>query len=246
MDREQLIAIYQDTKAKCSDLEIPKSEKKKYEPSAYPNDDYSGVGDIIVEPLDTVSAIAKYIAGARGKVAILNMANAKHKGGGVERGAMAQEECLFRCSNLFTIPDEFYPLGTEEYIYTHQATFIKGSDYGTIWPMNVDVITIAAPNLNKDFKGNEISKELLDNYEDIMTKKIYSMIYSAFDNECKVLILGAWGCGAFKNDPNAVAKLFKNVLEKERYLFDKVIFAVINDRNSVGNNYQIFADTFNE
>ena len=51
-----------------------------------------------------------------GKTAVLNMASSKRKGGGVENGSMAQEECLFRCSNLFTIQDNLYPIQKDQYI----------------------------------------------------------------------------------------------------------------------------------
>lgn len=241
MTREQLIGIYNHTKEVCSEFEIPKSEKKIY-PYFVTGDLPKREGEIIVEPLDTVSALAKYIN--NGKTAVLNMASNKRKGGGVEKGAMAQEECLFRCSNLFTIPDEFYPLMIDEFIYTHQAVFVKGGDYGTIWPMDADVITMAAPNMNTENKYYN-AKEVEGNYEAIMKKKMNAMLDVAAVNDCKNIILGAWGCGVFKNDPATVASLFKEVLETKRYLFEKVVFAIINDTNSVGNNYQIFHDTFN-
>lgn len=247
MTREILIDIYNHTKIKCENIEISKNEKilgiqkiDSFEPLK---------GEIIVEPLDTVSALAKYVND--GKTAVLNMANAKNKGGGVERGAMAQEECLFRCSNLFKIPDELYPMSVDELIYSHQVTFIKGFDYSVIWPMEADVITIAAPNLNKEhFTGGakdmyDSEYDALEYYEKIMLNKIEAMLLIAAYNKCENIILGAWGCGAFKNDPTVVSSLFKKTLEQKKYMFDKIIFAVINDKNSVGNNYQIFHDTFN-
>jgi len=248
MTREQLVEIYKDTKERCSEFQIPKSEKVKGIHSA--QEFKSKAGKIIVEPLDTVSALAKYVN--EGKTAVLNMANAKHKGGGVERGAMAQEECLFRCSNLFTISDELYPMASDELIYTHQAVFVKSADYGTIWPMDADVITIAAPNLNKEhFSGGAKDKydsecDSADLYEAVMKTKIEMMLTHAAANNCDNIILGAWGCGVFKNDPKVVSALFKEALLTKNVLFDKIIFAVINDRNSVANNFQIFADTFKD
>jgi uncharacterized protein (TIGR02452 family) len=61
------------------------------------------------------------------------------------------------------------------------------------------------------------------------------------------LILGAWGCGVFKNDPEKIAQYFKDSIIGEGYgsLYKKIIFAVINDHNSVANNYEIFNTILN-
>jgi uncharacterized protein (TIGR02452 family) len=240
MTREQLVEVYQHTKEVCELFEKPKSEKFS---QSLPITRFTTLpGEIIVEPLDTVSALIKYAT--EGKSAVLNMASNTRKGGGVEKGAMAQEECLFRCSNLFTIPDEFYPLEVNDYIYTQQATFVKSADYGIIWPVDADVITIAALNMNKENKYyNE--KDSDGGYENIMLNKMHMMIDAAISNDCQILILGAWGCGVFKNDPATVADLFSVALKSKHYFFKKIVFAVINDTNSVGNNYQIFHDKFN-
>jgi uncharacterized protein (TIGR02452 family) len=58
------------------------------------------------------------------------------------------------------------------------------------------------------------------------------------------LILGAWGCGVFNNDPNDITTYFKEVIVEENYgsLYKEIIFAVINDHNSVDNNLKIFTD----
>lgn len=235
--KEALIEIYTDTKSICSSIPVPHSEKSAAVP--FPSL-IEKRGTIIVEPLDTVSALIKY--SALGKTAILNMANSKHKGGGVERGAMAQEECLFRCSNLFTISDELYPMATNELIYTQGASFVKDVHYNPMEIIKGDVITIAAPNLNKNHEGNVIDQEMVANYDSIMIHKLVSMLDIAALNKCDNIILGAWGCGAFKNDPNVLVALFNRVLEHKQYMFDNIVFAVINDSNSVGNNYQIFKD----
>ncbi len=62
----------------------------------------------------------------------------------------------------------------------------------------------------------------------------------------KNIILGAWGCWVFKNDPNRMSEFFKNILVEEGYsgLYDQVVFAIINDHNSVGSNYEIFKKRF--
>lgn len=238
MTKEELIEVYQDTKRMCADIPTPKSEKHW---KLYLNPIGNLNGKIIVEPMDTISALEKY--SKFGKTAVLNMASSIKKGGGVEKGAMAQEECLFRGSNLFTIPDEFYPLDVNDLVYTHDATFVKSANFNPI-SVKADVITIAAPNINKQNKYYNPKDFEQYTYEEQIDVKISQMIYYAHDNNCKNIILGAWGCGVFKNDPTVISNAFKKALEHQNNLFDNVVFAVINDRNSVGNNYQIFSDTF--
>ena len=41
------------------------------------------------------------------------------------------------------------------------------------------------------------------------------------------LVLGAWGCGVFRNDPAVVAATFAGCLARARGLFDHVVFAVL-------------------
>lgn len=242
--REELIKIYQDTKQVCSSIPVPKSEKFSWDTDEISTNTAKKAGNIIVEPMDTISALVKY--SKRGKTAILNMASAKRKGGGVENGAMAQEECLFRCSNLFTISDDFYPLGEDQYIYTYDATFVKDVNYGIMEPVTADVITIPAINLNGshiDFSKPGFNNDK-EQYECIMLDKMFWMINSSIISGCDNIILGAWGCGVFKNDPSVVSRLFKEVLEGDlQESFNNVVFAIINDRNSVGNNYEIFKNT---
>jgi len=76
--------------------------------------------------------------------------------------------------------------------------------------------------------------------------KIRTMLSLAHKNKCKYVILGAWGCGVFKNNPVDIADAFYEVLVDDGYerLFDQVVFAIINDNNSVGNNVDVFKETF--
>jgi uncharacterized protein (TIGR02452 family) len=194
---------------------------------------------------DTVSAALTY--SKLGKTAILNMASAKRPGGGVENGARAQEECLFRCSNLFNLIDEsYYPLGINEGLYTTDAIFFKDKDYNLIDPFKVDVITVPALNLNNSAKYDNLN--LVSDYDKITKDKIRLMFYLAKKNGCENIILGAWGCGVFKNNPVDIARLFEEVMyeRKSDYSssFKNIIFAVINDHNSVSDNFDVFLKYF--
>ena len=247
---KNLIEVFQDTLAQ-SQFQYPISDTTKYNFNSILKDLYrdksptltykEDTSKIEVLPIDTVSAAVDF----QGKVAILNMASAKRPGGGVGNGARAQEECLFRCSNLATsINPNFYPLKEDEALYTKDAIFFKDKNYDYMVPIKVDVITIPAVNLNAIAKYDVFQKT--NNYEKLTKDKIRLMLSIPILDDTKSLILGAWGCGVFKNDPTKMAQYFYDVLIGEGYIkqLDKVIFAIINDHNSVGNNYQIFKSRF--
>lgn len=225
MNKEQLIQVYEHTKAICADFAKPLSFKHTVKIGITKTFGDKG-GNIIVEPLDTVSALIKYgNKNLKSKTAVLNMASSKRKLGGILSGAIAQEESIGRCSNLFMIPDVYYPIASNEFIYTHQATFVKDVNYNTIFPIDADVVTMPAINLNKTHIDNKNTDSSTEGYEELMTYKIEQILASAIINECDNIILGAWGCGVFKNDPKVVSDLFNKVLEKPEYRLPlKILF----------------------
>jgi uncharacterized protein (TIGR02452 family) len=187
--------------------------------------------------------------------AILSFANPVEPGGGTLRGANAQEESICRASNLYkalTSASAYYYykinnsirsknqfnsmfLGTDNVLYSPDVLILKeDGDYRRGYassgverymnhPFRVDVITCAAPF----FSG---SGYILPNgdLQHLFEKRIRNILEAAIDNKVEVLILGAFGCGAFHNPPEIVAEAFRNVLLETRYrcAFDKVIFAV--------------------
>ena len=204
--------------------------------------------NITVENSDTVSALEKLFETDKGYSCILNMASYKRPGGGVERGAKAQEECLFRCSNLsHSISTDFYPLEDDSCLYTQGAVFFKDKDYNYIDPIDCDVMTIAAINLNSEHHFYK-DQNKVSSYEETTLNKIRLMLTIPAKHDVKNIVLGAWGCGVFKNDPTKMANFFKQVLIDEGYdsLYDNIVFAIINDHNSVGSNYEIFSEIFNK
>lgn len=200
--------------------------------------------EISVEDTTTFSAAAQYHH--LGKVAVLNFANPEVPGGGVKNGATAQEECLCRCSNLYpcltsqVAAENFYKYHhmfgrffySDRVIYTKNVTVFKSEDLKLLdrnqW-FNVDVLTCAAPLLVKI--KTYISKTALCNFFKSRIKNIFNV---ALENNIDVLILGAFGCGAFKNPPDVVAKAFKEVVFENGYnnCFKKIIFAIKNSNNN--------------
>ena len=204
---------------------------------------------------DTSFRCASVCVNGRDRVAVLNFANAYSTGGGVLEGARAQEECLCRSSNLYaalTLPalEESYYLwnvrntgdmGTDAVIYSPGVTVFKSDDE---IPVNlerrfqVDVITCAAP-----YNGNRSASE--DTLRRVFSGRIQNILEVASAKDVDILILGAFGCGAFCNPPRLVAEVFREKLVTERLdtRFKKTVFAI--KRNPVNReNYMVFREAF--
>lgn len=213
--------------------------------------------NIIVSQLRSFEAAAQYIGK---RTAVLNFASATNPGGGVEKGASAQEECLCRVSTLYPcLVDQkmrasFYTphrkhgnaLHNDDIIYTPKVLIIKDDDHNMLaTPFLVDVISCAAPNLREkpnnaynSGDGNKVQisdNELLALHE----KRARKIFASAIANGVEVLILGAFGCGAFQNDPHIVAQAYKNVLPDFAHYFHTIEFAIFCNAKNI-ENYQVF------
>ena len=213
--------------------------------------------NIIVSQLRSFEAAAQYIGK---RTAVLNFASATNPGGGVEKGASAQEECLCRVSTLYPcltdqkMRDSFYTphrkngnaLHNDDIIYTPNVLVIKDDDHNLLSePFSVDIISCAAPNLrerpsNQYNTGDTIKVQISDNelfaLHEKRARKIFS---SAIANGVEILILGAFGCGAFQNNPHIVAQAYKNVLPDFAHYFHTIEFAIFCNAKNI-ENYQVF------
>ena len=200
------------------------------------------------QPADTQAA------GEKGRVAVLNFANAYHPGGGVKHGAMAQEECLCRSSNLYsglTLPyliRNYYKdnqrttgdRGTDKVIWSPGVTVFKSDDAVPVMLdhfFEVDVLTCAAPY----YDINKKHPIPLAQLEDVFYHRILNILEVAVANDVDSIVLGAFGCGAFNNPPGLVAEAFYRVLVEKQYrnYFRRIVFAIKkNDRKNT--NLQAF------
>ncbi len=182
-------------------------------------------------------------------IGVLNFANQKHRGGGYLHGAMAQEEELCRCTTLYTalkhkLANDYYneKRNKEKYqvLYSPNVIIFRNSQYQILnefFP--ISVITAAAPNKN-------LNPELFSN-DEAMKKVLYyrirNIILTAIDNGVEYLVLGAFGCGAFHNDPKLVATCFYEVLFGKEQLhkhFKEIYFAIPKISSASLKNYQAF------
>lgn len=234
--REYLIKVFDDTirRIDAGEYKTDSIYCDKYNLTNHSISKGKNRATITVDNDDCINIASKL--SKSGFTCMLNMASYKRPGGGVKKGAMAQEEELSRRSNLiYGLPEEWYPLSLNDYIYTQNVTFFKDRHYQIMDPFDCDVITMAAVNLN--------GLDAPHNYDEIMSKKISNMLYTPYENGCDNLVLSAFGCGVFKNDPHYVAGLFKTIMDSGfDTLYKRISFAILNDRNSVGSNYQIFKE----
>lgn len=172
------------------------------------------------------------------RVAVLNFASGRNPGGGFLTGAIAQEEDLACASALYACLAHrpyYYarnrasgsPLYADELIYSPQVPFFRGEDLALLEePFTVSVLTSPAPNAgvarSRDPScGAEIERAL--------TRRAWQVLAVAAAHAHRVLVLGAWGCGVFRNDPVRVADVFGRWLAHEDFhgVFDRVVFAVL-------------------
>ena len=184
---------------------------------------------------------------------VMNFANAHNPGGGFRMGANAQEEALCRCSTLYSSITS--KAASKMYIYNNTHPSKVESDYMLISPNVVvfrdehyeflenpvvmGVVTVPAPN--RYGAALLASSKLI---EETFIRRIRIMLAAAAKYGYKDLVLGAWGCGAFGNKPNDVARYFKQIIFDEEYgkCFDEICFAIYGKEN--GNNITSFRKVF--
>ncbi len=185
---------------------------------------------------------------------MLNMASATSPGGAVERGAGAQEENLFRRSNLYTSLYQFSEVATQyglrmhdqdRYpipapsggIYSPEVLFFRSSEhtgYALLpHPNTLSVVTVAAIAY-PDVESRQGKRWLVPEAVAITKQKIRSILRISATQHHDCVILSALGCGAYGNPPHHMAQLFQEVLTEADFAgrFKAVIFAIIDDHNA--------------
>ncbi len=269
MGRQENVAIFDDTMTLCgSDDDLKQSISKStanqlliLEDDTLPKlkASYKDNADIIISEKRTFEAAEAYALAGK-KVCVLNFASATNPGGGVLNGAGAQEECLCRCSTLYfgLTKRELYTgfylphrraqnnLHNNDIIYTPDVTVFKTD---TIEPKlmdkkdwyNVNVITCAAPNLRFIPQGRISNEEIYT----IQLERFSRILSVAAAQGNEVVILGAFGCGAFMNPLHTVAEAAKNSVREFLKYFETIEFAIY-CREDEKLNYIAFRDTLSQ
>ncbi len=195
------------------------------------------------------------------RVLVLNLANPVHPGGGVRRGANAQEEDLCRKSSLllslegktarkyYDYNDSLHTyMGSDAIIITPDVEIIKDEKGNLLDETTVvSVMTCAAPMLRNGMEGMTQAQ-----YEQMVYNRITGMLKVAASFGYKMLVLGAFGCGAFRNDAHVVSDLFYRVMKEFNYdgmslndMFRRIDFAVL-DRTADQYNFKEFSRNFHD
>jgi uncharacterized protein (TIGR02452 family) len=182
-----------------------------------------------------------------GRVIVLNFASAKNPGGGFLGGAVAQEECLCRASGLYpTIQRSpmYHVHFADRGFYTHSAIYspdvpVFRRDDGS-WletPYRCSFITCAAVN------AGIVPKEKSVHIRQVMKERIDVVLRLMAGHGYERIILGAWGCGVFRNHPVTIAELFQEALRTKFHgVFAEVHFAVLSRGGDL--NFEPFRERF--
>ncbi len=185
---------------------------------------------------DSTGGAARRLA-AEGPVAALVFASAKNPGGGFMGGAKAQEEDIARCSahyHCVRTQRDYYEVNrrepsmlyTDHIIYAPAVPFFRDERLDLIDPpFLVSLVTAPAPNagehLRRESAGHAAISEALHRRAGLVLRVLAH-------RKQRTLVLGAWGCGVFRNDAVAVASAFKGRLDAPGFAgaFDRVVFAI--------------------
>lgn len=200
------------------------------------NSNTNGKAETLVLNVDSTEAVLQYP-----NAALLNFASYRHAGGGFITGAWAQEEAICHDSTLYNVLSEFESfysenehslnrsLYTDRAIFSPKIVFSRGGKQA-----ECGVITCAAPNLSAA-RGRGVSEK---ENETALRQRVDFVISIAEEQGCDTVILGAWGCGVFGQDPAVMARLFGERLAATSIKL--AVFAIPGQNN----NYTSFKEAF--
>lgn len=242
---------------------VPTFYQREFHPVFEP---LSAPAQVSVVPDDCLDKAHEWVMEGS-EVSVLNMANRRNPGGGVKGGAGAQEEYLFRCSDYFRSLYRFagyaeqygvarsphqYPMDRDfGGIYSPKITVFRGNErkgYPLLRePFQVNMIAVAGMNRPELIRADGEFRIAPGPVEGIRNK-IRTILRIACQHGQRELVLGALGCGAFRNPPKHTAELFREVMSESEFkgAFRKICFAVKSDHNSHGDtNFTAFYSVLN-
>ena len=187
--------------------------------------------------------LARAIERANGKVCVLDPANFTRPGGNYLGGGWSPEEQICAESNLFPVLEGLKGtyhdnnrqsgrggLNTDRAVYLHDIVFTTGG----VTKMR-DVLVVAPVNRRFALENHRSEAECdMD-----LANRVEAIMRIAAANEVDTLVLHAFGCGFFENDPKVVAGLFKSWIDANPGQFERVVFAIAG-----GPSLDVFREVF--
>lgn len=193
----------------------------------------------VVEVTDeyTLEASRRLVSEGVENPCALNFASARNPGGGFCGMNEAQEENLCRSSALYWTQIrhlEMYKynrkikstLYSDYMIFSPNVPVFRNTKYELLdAPYCVSFISSPAANCSKSNDTWDVKNTMLN--------RIKKILEVAVEKKCKGIVLGAFGCGVFRNKIEDVVENFRILLFDYKYLnyFDKIVFAVPGDKN---------------
>jgi len=217
----------------------------------------AAVGSTVIDvtPETTAQAARRLVEQEEARhVVALNFASAKNPGGGFVGGAKAQEEDLARCSALYHCQLHQRPyydanrvcdslLYTDHMIHSRDVPFFRDERLELLErPFVVSIITAPAPNAGEALRRDVTCGPAI---RETLRRRAGQVLALCEHRGHRTLVLGAWGCGVFRNEPAEVADAFGSWLEAPRFRrsFERVVFAIY-DRTREGKTRAAFERRF--
>ena len=201
----------------------------------------------------TFNALQRMARERKSALGCLNFASARNPGGGFLNGAQAQEESLARASAIYPsllARPAYYEqnraqrsaLYLDLIIFSPNVPFFR-NDWGELLeqPILASVITAPAPNRGAVTENEPANAHLVN---PTLRRRAELVLAVAAGHAIQNLVLGAWGCGVFRNEPGFVARTFSELLNgRFAGMFENVAFAVY-DQSPGRDIYKAFANVF--
>ncbi|MBO9199319.1 MULTISPECIES: TIGR02452 family protein [Niastella] len=191
----------------------------------------------------TCDAARRLVNGGVQDVLCLNFASAKNPGGGFLGGALAQEECIARASGLYPCllsAMEYYNyhrsnrtgLYSDHMIYSPAVPLLK-DEGGQELDVPVCTAIITSPAVNAGVIMRDEGGKM-DKIAPVMRVRIEKLLALCLSRKHTTLVLGAWGCGVFRNEPEVISQLFLEALNGPfANQFQRIVFAVKTNKESI-------------
>ncbi|MCL2877378.1 MAG: TIGR02452 family protein [Acidobacteria bacterium] len=210
-----------------------------------------GTGRISIISSTTLDAARALMKETGRTPAILNFASAIHPGGGFRNGTMSQEEDIAYRSALYaalssrqdyyeeSLSDLFDGLYFDKAVYTSGLVVIRDGNYGLSEPWLCDCVTAPAPNRGAALEHGVPEEKIAA----AMERRIDLALRTFILNGNRNIVLGAFGCGVFRNLPEPVAERFRKALFDDALIahFDRILFAIPNENSE---NHRAFRKIF--